>query len=289
MAGALCRKCGGVLDRLLLDQGSEYHIGCEPKEDPVAVVFGNPGGRDPFAEQIRNDLIEVIRWADANSLRSQQQEIGPSEMGQACERFIAYRLAGVPPVNTMVDPWPAIVGTAIHNWLENAINKFQEFAGGVRWSTEVVVHPDKLVRGHMDLFDHWEHMVCDWKSLGPTKMKQWQKSGPPEHQKDQVNLYAKGVQRTGREVRKVCLIGIPRSGWLEDMEVWVDDYRPERAQAALDRMYRIQGVVDLLDVNNHPERFNDIPATPDMCTFCPYFRPAFREGHPADATGCPGK
>lgn len=292
MAGALCRKCGVRLNKDALGQDAEYHIGCEPKEKPVAVVFGDPGGpkpRDPQTEGLRRDLIDVIRWIDGNSDRSQQQEIGPSELGNECDRFIAYRLARMPEVNTMTDPWPAIVGTAIHLWLEAGFRKFQETAGIQRWDTETTVHPDPFIRGHMDLFDHWLFMVLDWKTMGPTKMKEWIKNGPPEKYKDQVNLYAKGKIAAGAEVRKVCLVGLPRSGWLEDMEVWVDDYRPERAQAALDRMYAIAQTVDALKLLEHPERFDVVPATPDMCTFCPFFRPVRSEDRPADATGCPGK
>lgn len=288
MSRELCIKCGRIIDKRA-NPDADYHPGCEPK---VAVVFGNPDGmtvRDPFTEQIRMDLMEVIRWADANAARSQQTQIGPSELGHECDRYLAYKLANWPAVNTMTDPWPAIVGTAIHKWLEEAVNNFQQAAGARRWTTEVTVHPDNNVRGHMDLFDHWEHMVCDWKSLGPTKMKMWQKSGPPEKHKDQVNLYAKGVAELGREVRKVCLIGIPRAGWLSDMEVWVGDYEPDRAQRALERMYEIGGKVTEVDVFTNPHLFNEFTAVPDMCNFCPYFRPTRREGTIADASGCPGR
>lgn len=291
MPRALCIRCGMRLDQLLIDQGESYHVGCAPKEEQVAVVFGDVGGkaRDPLAAQVRADLIEVIKWADANSARSQQAEVGPSELGHECDRFLAYRLAQWPVINTMTDPWPAIVGTAIHKWLENAVNAFQAAAGAMRWETEITIHPDAFTRGHLDLFDHWEYMVCDWKTLGPTKMKAWLRDGPPEKHKDQVNLYAKGVIEAGREVRKVCLIGLPRSGWLEDMDVWVDDYCPERAEAALARQQTIATKVLEVDVFTNPHMFNEFTAVPDMCSFCPFFRPTRREGTIADASGCPGR
>lgn len=294
MAGALCRKCGGILAQLLLDEGMEYHIGCEPRGEAVAVEpvqFGHPGGIDPETAALKRDLIDVIRWYDGQAARSQQKEIGPSEIGNECDRFLAYRLVGWPEINVFTDPWPAIVGTAIHLWLESAFRKFQEEAGIQRWDTETTVHPDPFVRGHMDLFDHWLFTVIDWKSLGVRKMREWQKRGKPtEKHIDQVNLYAKGKVEAGQEVRKVCLVGLPRAGWLEDMEIWVDDYRPERAQAALDRLYRVgQQALDL-DVFNHPERFNDVAATPDMCTFCPFFQPTNRDSSAiADGSGCPGR
>lgn len=274
------------MDKKFLGEHAEYHVGCEPQ----LVTFAEPGGKDAFAERIRRDLIEVIRWADGDSERSKQVEPGPSEIGNPCDRFLAYRIAGVPAVNTYTDPWPAIVGTAIHQWLESAFQRFQAAAGAVRWSTELTVDPDPLVKGHLDLFDHWEYMVCDWKSLGTTKLRQWRKDGPPDNNIDQVNLYAKGRVNAGHEVRKVCLIGIPRAGWLDDMIVWVDDYRPERAQRALDRLYRVGQDLLRLDVLQHPQRFADIPVTPmDNCSWCPYWRPEGRDKErPADLTGCNG-
>jgi hypothetical protein len=295
MAGALCVKCGVRLHQDYIDQGVEYHPGCAPpgkgEGESVPVTFGHPAGRDPFTEQLRQDLIDVIRWADSNSDRSRQQDIGPSEIGNECDRFLAYRLANWPAVNTMTDPWPAIVGTAIHEWLDRAFRRFQATAGIERWSVETTVHPDPFIRGHMDLFDHWLHTVVDWKTMGPTKIKQWRKrGGPTETHKDQVNLYAKGKAEAGETVEKVCLVALPRAGWLEDMEVWVDDYRPERAQAALDRLYRIGQRVLELDVFHNPERFNDITATPDICTFCPFFQPKNRDSSSiADGSGCPGR
>lgn len=296
MAGALCRKCGGLLDPdTYKDTGLEDHFGCEeqPVEaapEPAPVVFGNPGGVDPFTRQLRDDLVDVIRWYDAQSSRSQQQEIGPSEIGSECDRFLAYRLLNWPEVNTMTDPWPAIVGTAIHLWLEAAFQRFQEVSGVKRWDTETTVHPDPFIRGHMDLFDNWLFTVIDWKTLGVTKMRAWQKKGPTEKQKNQVNLYARGKVEAGAKVEKVCLVGLPRAGWLEDIEVWVDDYDPARAQAALDRLYGVgQQALDL-DIVSNPHRFNDIAAEPDMCSFCPFFQPKNRDSSAiADGSGCPGR
>jgi hypothetical protein len=295
MAGALCSKCGGLLDPATYkDSGLEVHFGCEEQRvgEPVSlpVAFGNPGGVDPFTRQLRDDLVGVIRWYDAQSSRSQQQDIGPSEIGSECDRFLAYRLLNWPEVNTMTDPWPAIVGTAIHLWLEAAFMRFRETSGVDRWDTETTVHPDPFIRGHMDLFDNWLFTVIDWKTLGVTKMRAWQKNGPTEKQKDQVNLYAKGKVEAGARVEKVCLVGLPRAGWLEDIEVWVDDYSPERAQAALDRLYGVGKTTLDLDIVSNPERFNLIEATPDMCSFCPFFQPKNRDSSAiADASGCPGR
>src|SRR4051795_6609936 len=66
------------------------------------------------------DLLEVIIRRARNSERSQQKEIGPSEVGMECSRRLALQLLGAPETNKDRDEWPATVGTAVHTWLEGA-------------------------------------------------------------------------------------------------------------------------------------------------------------------------
>lgn len=268
----LCRKCGRLLAPFLVDQGAEFHPTCEPT-DP----------NDKLGQELLGDLTDVIKWTDANSARSMQATIGPSELGSLCDRKIAYRLAGAPEVNWWSDPLPAIVGTAVHTWLENAVTQFQKVHFMDRWLTEITVQPDPLVKGHCDLYDKDLRAVIDWKTVSPTKLKAWKSSGPPEHYKDQVNLYGRGLVNAGYEVSKVILVAVPRSGWLKDMQIWVDDYRPERAQAALDRMYAIANVMIKAGDDLSFEEINSAPS--GECAFCPYYRGG--DGR-ANQSGCPG-
>jgi hypothetical protein len=140
-----------------------------------------------------------------------------------------------------------------------------------------------MVTGHMDLYDSEIQAVIDWKTVSPTKLKAWKADGPPEHYKDQVNLYGRGAVNAGAQVAKVVLVAVPRSGWLRDMQIWVDDYRPERAQAALDRMYKIAGT--LIDMGEDLS-FEAIPAAPSgECAFCPWYKGGSDR---ASMSGCPG-
>lgn len=268
----LCRKCGRLMAQLLRDQGLEYHPTCEPT-DP----------NDQFGQELLSDLTDVIKWADNNSSRSLQATIGPSELGSLCDRRIAYRLAGAPEANWWSDPLPAIVGTAVHTWLEGAVSKFQASHFMDRWLTEVTVQPDPMVKGHCDLFDKEKGAVVDWKTVSPTKLKAWKASGPPEHYKAQVNLYGMGMVKAGYQVNKVVLIAVPRSGWLKDMQIWVDDYSPELAQVALDRMY---GLANKMIKAGDDLAMAEIDAIPSgECAFCPWYRGGDRS---ADLSGCPG-
>lgn len=268
----LCRKCGRILDKMLLDAGTEYHPTCMPTDPNEALGIA-----------LLSDLTDVIKWTDSNSARSMQKSIGPSELGSLCDRKIAYRLAGVSEANWWSDPLPAIVGTAVHGWLEKAVNDFQRVHYMDRWKTEITVKPDPMVTGHMDLYDSELNAVIDWKTVSPTKLKAWKADGPPEHYKDQVNLYGRGALNAGAQVSKVVLVAVPRSGWLRDMQIWVDDYRPERAQAALDRMYKIAGT--LIDMGEDLS-FEAVPAAPSgECAFCPWYKGGSDR---ASMSGCPG-
>jgi len=268
----LCRKCGRLLAPALVELGQDYHPTCAPT-DP----------NEKLGVDLLSDLTDVIKWTDANSARSVQATIGPSELGSLCDRRIAYRLAGTPEVNWWSDPLPAIVGTAVHGWLENAIKKFQEVHFMDRWMTEITVQPDPLVKGHVDLYDRDLSSIIDWKTVSPTKLKAWKASGPPEHYKDQVNLYGRGALNQGLAVSKVILVAVPRSGWLRDMQIWVDEYRPERAQAALDRMYAI---ANTMIKAGDDLSFEDIPSVPSgECSFCPWYRGGSGR---ASMSGCSG-
>lgn len=268
----LCRKCGRLLAQFLVDQGSDYHPSCQP-QDPNEVM----------GVSLLSDLTDVIKWTDNNSARSIQTTIGPSELGSLCDRRIAYRLAGTPEANWWSDPLPAIVGTAVHAWLEKAVNSFQEVHFMDRWLTEITVQPDPLVKGHVDLYDRELKAIIDWKTVSPTKLKAWKSSGPPEHYKDQVNLYGRGAWNGGLEVAKVILVAVPRSGWLRDMQIWVDDYSPDRAQAALDRMYSIANVMIKAGDDLSFEEIDSAPS--GECAFCPWYRGGERR---ADMSGCSG-
>lgn len=268
----LCRGCGRLLAQLLRDQGLEYHPTCQPTD-----------ANEQLGSTLLSDLTDVIKWTDNNSARSIQTTIGPSELGSLCDRKIAYRLANTPEANWWSDPLPAIVGTAVHTWLETAVTAFQATHHMSRWITEITVQPDPMVKGHCDLFDTELNAVIDWKTVSPTKLKSWKSAGPPEHYKDQVNLYGMGMVKAGFVVEKVCLIAVPRSGWLKDMQVWVEDYQPARAQAALDRMY---GLAGKMIKAGDDLAFSEIDSVPSgECAFCPWYRGGDKK---ADMSGCPG-
>jgi len=247
-------------------------------------------GADPVAASLKQELSEIILWNEQNNPRSKQKAIGPSELGDACDRRVAYRIAGIPAVNTKMDPWPAIVGTSIHDWLEKAINRYQSEVLDLGWLTELRVHPDPLVQGRSDVFNAKTHTVLDHKSCGTDVLRKVKKGEIPPGYITQIQVYGLGHKRAGRAVERVALIFYPRSGWLNDCFVWTTPYDESVAIAALDRMYRIGDQLISLDVETNPHRFQFIEATPgDGCVWCPMFVQDRDPSVAADDKGCPGR
>lgn len=276
----LCRQCGVVITYTEPGLDPSYHITCGPN---LSAVMEDIDGANSFNGAMQRDLTEVIRWAHDDQPRTRQVMVGPSELGEPCARKLAYRIAGTSALNQKLDPWPATVGTAIHSWLEHAINKFQATAGATRWLTETVVMVDDLVSGHVDLYDLETRAVWDFKTLNTTNLKKYREEGPPDNYRTQVHLYGKGMIRAGYPVDRVGLIGLPRSGWLSGMWVWSEVYDEQTAAQALSRMYAIAEQVLELAVDQHPEQIMAIEATPSqLCTLCEFYRP----DHPG---GCPAK
>jgi hypothetical protein len=246
---------------------------------------------DPAATALKRSLAEMILWHEHHSPRSQQKRIGPSEIGNPCDRRIAYRVAGTTAVNVWGDPWPAIVGTAIHSWLESAITKYQSETSRHDWLTEIAVQPDPLVRGRSDAFHIPSCTVVDFKTTNADTMRKLRKGEKPAPgYVTQVDVYGLGHENAGRQVKNVALVYYPRSGWLDDAFVWVTQYDRSIALKAIDRLYQIGFQLLDLDIEKHPERFADIPASPgDGCVWCPMFNRDMDPTIKASATGCPGR
>lgn len=263
LAPYACLVCGTELTVESAYQGT--HPACELMDD------NNMGSR------LGTKIGEIIKWADANSPRSQQTALGPSEIGTPCTRRLAYRLAGVPVVNHYRDPWAAIVGTAIHAWLEKAVIAY----GDPRFETEAELEIDPALTGHSDLFVGG--VVVDYKTGGAEVMREVHRNGPSRAYRIQTQLYGLGQQRAGREVTHVALVFLPRSGRLSGMYVWVDQFRPHIANAAIQNMYKVAGQV------TEGLSFEDFPAMEDHCGYCPWYRKEGLMGvGKADETGCPG-
>jgi len=230
---------------------------------------------------LRDRLAGIIRAHSNRNPRSAVAAIGPSEVGEACSRRLAYRMLGWDKTNDTSDPWPSISGTAIHAWLADAFVTDPD-----NWLVEHRVQVRTGLAGTVDLFDKINGIVIDHKCVGATSMKRATSSGPSEQQLVQINLYALGLEREGYTVNKVALAFYPLGGSLTGLHIWIGDYQPQIALDAINRLDLTTNLVLMLDPEKHPERMSAIPASPSSkCSWCPWYLPSSNDF----AVGCPGE
>lgn len=265
-------------------QVEECHLPTLTPPAPTAV--------ESVCEPLDTTIKRVVAAADANSERSQQTAIGFSELGNPCDRFLAHKAIGTTPANTDQDNWLAIVGTAVHAWLEKAYAADNERLGRTRWVIEETVYALPNLYGHGDLFDVDLGAVIDHKILGVTKLRKIKKGEISLEYRVQMHLYGYGHKQAGREVREVILAVYPRNDSLRGqyggngLLLHREPYDEQIALDAVARWLRVVEYAMTLEVDRHPDRWPLIPATPgDNCKYCPFLRP----GRPADDTGCPGQ
>jgi len=242
------------------------------------------------------DLVDAVRricraYSDSFA-RAQQKQIGLSEIGDPCDRAVAYRLFEMPAVNVERDRHLADVGTAWHSWVAEAFAAENRRLGRERYLIEQRVWLTDGYSGTCDLYDTDTARVIDHKLLGVTSMRKIRNGDIPEKYRVQLHSYGLGHVRAGRPVREVALVCFPRSDNLGGdfgglgLYVHAEPYDERIALNGLDRLGRLSALLHQLDPEQHPDRWALIPATPGGdCRWCPFFRP----GGPADATGCPGQ
>lgn len=227
-----------------------------------------------------DDLKDVIRAYDSGRPRSRQVSIGPSEAGTPCGRRLAYRLLEAPRNNTDSDPWAAIVGTAIHAWLDDAFVEASKAPDEGRWVTGVWVELPGYMRGQIDLYDRRTRTVIDHKTMGAEGMRRLRKDGPGEQYRTQVHLYACGMRMAGYAVDHVAIAAWSRSGRLKDAAWWTEPYDEAVVEAALARIDALRSTTTALGAAALPL----IPTADAHCQWCPYYLPAST----VIEDGCPG-
>ena len=181
-----------------------------------------PGSNTPWGARYAAELRQVIVRQASRQPRNQQEFLGPSELGTVCDRQVVGKMIAAPVTNHVPDPWPSIVGTAVHAWLADKFARENDLIGMLRWLTETRVAPDPMHPGTADLFDLFEGALVDWKALGPTSMdKVKSPAGPPRKYQVQLLLYARGFRNYGAQVKRIALVALPRTAaTLDAMYVW---------------------------------------------------------------------
>jgi hypothetical protein len=249
-------------------------------------------GNDEYSQLLAERIGQFIIDADAASSRSQQRAIGPSEVGEPCERQLSYKLLDWPETNDSRDPIAAIIGTGFHMWMAEKFEARQVVMpdGQPRYRIEerVTVRPSPLpaaaLEGSSDLFDRLALLNNDWKLVGVSTHDKYRRQGPSEKYRIQAHLYGLGQENAGQAPARVAVTFIARYHELK-VHVWSEPYDRQVALDALARLDRIQQRVIDLDPEAHPERWTRIPTTKQAnCRFCPWLKP----GSTDLSVGCPG-
>ena len=170
-------------------------------------------------------LLHVLHAQDASRDRSTQTEVGPSEIG-GCRRKVWYRLNAQPHTNENQSKLAAIMGTAIHAAIEEAIGAIDPEGKEYLVETEVTFGG---MKAHVDLFVPSTGAVIDWKTSKVKNMSYF----PSNQQRWQVQIYGYLLSKNGYEVKTVNLVAIARDGNEKDVKVHTEPYDEVMALAAL--------------------------------------------------------
>lgn len=233
-------------------------------------IWDSPELTGVLGEQLAEDLREMVRAFDARADRSQQADIGPSEVGNPCTRCLARHALGMRLEREFDDPWCKIIGTAVHSWLDSAAAANNVMAmeqdRPARWYPEQRVHPhpDLLPRGgKADLYDASTFTVIDHKIVGAEPLRKYRRNGPGVTYCAQGHLYGLGYHRLGKRVDNVAVAFWMRGGRLRDLWVWTEPWDVNVAMDALKRWRTIKEQAEAIG----PAILPLLPADPD-CWDC---------------------
>ena len=174
---------------------------------------------------IVDELINAITSSNKGSSRSQQKQVGPSEIG-GCSKKTWLRLNGQESTNPNTLRLAGIMGTAIHTYIEQAFKRQDPF--GDRYELEVEVEHEGMM-GHVDMYDKINHEVIDWKTVKKANVNRF----PSSQQITQVQLYGYLLNANGCKVKTVTLVAIPRDGDERDIVFHSEPYDQAIAIAGL--------------------------------------------------------
>ena len=239
-------------------------------------------------QDVVDDYLAAITRAITDHPRSQQKALGPSEIGIACPRRIAYKLLNYPEPEQV--NWRATVGTAVHAWLETVFDadnmrRATTLGGQERWLIETRLDVAKsptlgTISGSCDLYDRLTGTVIDHKAVGPSMLKMYRSKGPSQQYRAQAHLYGLGWAYRRMPVTTVAIAFLPRNGELAEAHVWREPWQP---QIALDALARVEGIALAVKVRGR-DALALLGTADNYCGNCPFYRP----GSADPALGCPG-
>ena len=233
--------------------------------------FLQPGPRD--TDPLLDVLKTVVRQHASSHPRSNQVQLGPSQIGHPCSRNLIQGMIGgnEQAINPKFDVLPSYVGTAAHKAMEEALALDNQRLGRERWLSERKVTVQQGLSGTCDCYDTDTNTVLDWKFPGTTAMNEYRRNGPSIIYKIQAHMYGRGYRNAGYPVERVGIWFLPRGGLLSTSILWTEPYDDDLVTETLDKVNGLIVLMDELELEQNPERLSWIPTTPYACQWCPYF------------------
>lgn len=175
---------------------------------------------DAVAVDLRRLLVSaLIEQDDASQRGRHPTDLSPSDLC-GCRPQAWLKMRGEPTTNAHVKRLPAIVGTAIHEHIRRALLRRDPF--GDMLVLETRVDRDGM-GGTIDLLwlrpgDTPLRIVVDWKTMKKANLRYF----PKDEQRVQVHTYGYLVG----DVDLVALVGIPKDGTEDQIDVRVEEYDP---------------------------------------------------------------
>ena len=198
-------------------------------------------------------LLHVLHTKDASRSRSTQTQVGPSEIG-GCRRKVWYRLNAQPETNENQSKLAAIMGTAIHAAIEDAIGHIDPDSKEYLVETEVAYGD---MKAHVDLFVPSTGAVIDWKTSKVKNLSYF----PSKQQRWQVQVYGYLLSKNFYDVKTVNLVAIARDGAEKDIKVHTEPYDEAVALEAFAWLNEVKTSVTL------PEPEKDQSFCKDYCQY----------------------
>ena len=227
----------------------------------------------------------IIKELTKPSERDKQRKVGPSELGDLCERCLAEKLLGVHQ-DEKTHPLAPMIGTAFHLYLENVVG-LKDYLKETRVTVGTIGGYGDI-SGTCDGFDISTGHVVDYKVLSKKKIKAFSSATffdehrNPEFFSDsltegqlkkyfyQMMLYGLGMENAGYEVNYASLVLFPRDCTVESIMLASHElcFKYNR-QAALDVLERANQIFQW--ANKNWDHLEDLDSHPG-CYYCAFKR-----------------
>ena len=197
----------------------------------------------------------LLLAADRQRPRSQQREIGMSDLG-SCRRRTGYKLSNFEPVNE-AGSVQAVIGSAVHDMVARILAD--------QVSDELLVEHPVTLAGIKGTLDRYERpVVVDVKTTSSRWLEHIKLHGPEHSHLWQVSCYAAALALEGYEVQRIRIDYLARDTGEEYQ--WGDRFDIRHVRDALQRLALVRDTpVDMLPRDHEPDSV--------FCLGCPFGGP----------------